>query len=176
MSTENFKVYVLQKCVPQFVSQLHNADTKMADLRTKGDLSCLNDPNPLQYTLQKWDILCNHPLVGAGHLTGALLHLKGVIRSRPIDWCSLTHWGMNKMTIILQMTFYMQLVEWKSVFSINISLKFAPVVSIDNMSTLVQVMVWSQRGDKPLPDPMLIHIYVAIRRHQTRVNSQIVTI
>ena len=38
---------------------------------------------------------------------------------------------------------------------ILISLKFAPNGVIDNKATLVQVMAWRRKGDKPLPDPML---------------------
>ena len=35
------------------------------------------------------------------------------------------------------------------------SLKFDLEGSIDNKSTLVQVMVWQETGAKPLPEPML---------------------
>ena len=38
---------------------------------------------------------------------------------------------------------------------IKISLKFVPKDLIDNYSTLVQVMAWCRRGNKPLPEPML---------------------
>ena len=38
---------------------------------------------------------------------------------------------------------------------IRISLKFVPRSQIDDKSALVQVMAWRQRGDKPLPEPML---------------------
>ena len=38
---------------------------------------------------------------------------------------------------------------------IQISLKFVPRIVIDNKPALVQVMAWCQRGNKPLPEPML---------------------
>ena len=38
---------------------------------------------------------------------------------------------------------------------IQISMKFVPRSPIDNKPALVQVMAWSQRGDKPLPKPTL---------------------
>ena len=34
--------------------------------------------------------------------------------------------------------------------------KFVPCSPIDYKPALVQVMVWRLRGDKPLPEPMLI--------------------
>ena len=37
----------------------------------------------------------------------------------------------------------------------KISLKFVLESSIDNKSSLVQVMAWCQAGAKPLPDPMM---------------------
>ena len=37
----------------------------------------------------------------------------------------------------------------------QILLKFADEVPIDNKSSLVQVVAWHQTGDKPLPEPML---------------------
>ena len=49
--------------------------------------------------------------------------------------------------------------------SIKISLKFVPKGSIDNKSALVQVMVWRQTGDKPLPEPMMIQFTDAYMRH-----------
>ena len=38
---------------------------------------------------------------------------------------------------------------------IQISLKFVPRSPIDNKPALIQVMAWCQRGDEPLPEPML---------------------
>ena len=38
---------------------------------------------------------------------------------------------------------------------IRISLKFVPRSPIDNKPTLVQIMAWHQRSDKPLPELML---------------------
>ena len=39
-----------------------------------------------------------------------------------------------------------------------ISPNFVPRSPTDSESALVQVMAWRQRGDKPLPDPILMHI------------------
>ena len=38
---------------------------------------------------------------------------------------------------------------------IRISLKYVPKGPIDNKPAWVQVMVWRQTGDMPLPEPML---------------------
>ena len=40
--------------------------------------------------------------------------------------------------------------------SIKISLKFVPKDPINNISTLVQIMVWRCSGDKPLSEPMMV--------------------
>ena len=40
--------------------------------------------------------------------------------------------------------------------SIQISLKFVPKVSIDNIPALLQIMVWRRSGDKPLSEPMMV--------------------
>ena len=40
----------------------------------------------------------------------------------------------------------------------RISLKFVPKVRINNIPTLVQIMVWRQPGDKPLSEPMMVSL------------------
>ena len=42
--------------------------------------------------------------------------------------------------------------------SLNISLKFVPRGSINNIPTLVQVMAWRRPGDKPLSEPMMVRL------------------
>ena len=49
--------------------------------------------------------------------------------------------------------------------SIQFSLKFVAKCTIDNKSTLVQVMAWLQTGDKPLPETMLTQFTDAYMRH-----------
>ena len=48
---------------------------------------------------------------------------------------------------------------------IQISLKFVPWSPIDNKAALVQVMAWHQRGDKPLPEPMVTQFTDAYMQH-----------
>ena len=48
---------------------------------------------------------------------------------------------------------------------ILISLKFVPMSPIDNMSALVQVMVWCWTGSKPLPEPILTKFTDAYMQH-----------
>ena len=40
--------------------------------------------------------------------------------------------------------------------SIKISLKFVPMVPINNIAALVQIMAWRRPGDKPLSEPMMV--------------------
>ena len=41
---------------------------------------------------------------------------------------------------------------------INISLKYVPMVLIDNILSLVQIMAWRQPGDKPLSEAMIVRL------------------
>ena len=67
----------------------------------------------------------------------------------------LTHWGRDKMTIVIQTTFWMFLNEnvW---ISSKISLKFIPKGPINNILALVQIMDWCRSGDKPLSEPTMV--------------------
>ena len=50
-------------------------------------------------------------------------------------------------------------------FLIQISLEFVHKGPIDDKRALVKVMTWRRTGDKPLTDPMLTQMNVAISRH-----------
>ena len=52
--------------------------------------------------------------------------------------------------------------------SIRISLKFVPKGQIDNKSAYVHVMACRQKGDKPLPEPMLTQFTDAYMPHLGR--------
>ena len=78
------------------------------------------------------------------------------VESRVPTTSYLTHHPMDKMDAILADDIF------KCIFlnennrtAIKISLKFVPRSPIDNKPALVQVMAWYQRGDKPLPEPVL---------------------
>ena len=49
---------------------------------------------------------------------------------------------------------------------LNVPLKFVPIVPIDNIPSLVQIMAWRRPGDKPLSEPMVLslltHIYASL--------------
>ena len=44
--------------------------------------------------------------------------------------------------------------------SLDISLKFVPKVRINNIPALVQIMAWRRPGDKPLSEPMIVHLCI----------------
>ena len=52
--------------------------------------------------------------------------------------------------------------------STNISLKFVPKGPINNIPALVQIIAWRRPGNKPLPEPMMVHIpmHICITRPQ----------
>ena len=69
----------------------------------------------------------------------------------------LSHLRLDKMVAILaDNNFKCIFLNQNDRMLIQISLKFVPRSPIDNKLTLVQVMAWRRRGDKPLPKPMLI--------------------
>ena len=53
--------------------------------------------------------------------------------------------------------------------SIEISLKFVPNGSINNIPSLVQIMAWRRPGDKPLPEPMIVRLPTHICVIQTQL-------
>ena len=44
----------------------------------------------------------------------------------------------------------------------KISLKFVPMVQINNIPALVQIMAWRRPGDKPLSEPMMVSLLTHI--------------
>ena len=78
-----------------------------------------------------------------------------------------TRLPMDKMVIILaDDNFNCIFLNENDRIPIWISHKFVARSPIDNKPALVQVMAWSRRGDKPLPEPMLTQFTDAYMRHQ----------
>ena len=46
--------------------------------------------------------------------------------------------------------------------SFKISLKFVPMVPINNIPALVQILAWRRSGDKPLSEPMMVSLLMHI--------------
>ena len=59
--------------------------------------------------------------------------------------------------------------------SLKILLKFVPRVLINNISTLVQMMIWRRLDNTPLSEPMMVclltHIYASLGLNELRVAS-----
>ena len=60
----------------------------------------------------------------------------------------------------------MHFLVWKCMHLIKISLKFVPMVRINNIPALVQIMAWRRIGDKPLSEPMMVNLLTHIPRPQ----------
>ena len=83
----------------------------------------------------------------------------------------LTHWGWDKMTTILQMTFSINFSEWKLVcFDTNLN-EISSQGPIDKKSALVQMMGWHWTGNKPLSEPMLTQYLDIFISRKTLINS-----
>ena len=54
--------------------------------------------------------------------------------------------------------------------AIKMSPKFVPKGQIDNIPTLVQIMAWRQKGDKPLPEQMPTLFTSAHMRHKGEIS------
>ena len=65
---------------------------------------------------------------------------------------------------------YISLSEYDRI-PICISLKIIPKSPIDNKPSLVQVMAWRRKGDKPLPELMLTQVTDAYMRHSGKMSS-----
>ena len=84
----------------------------------------------------------------------------------------LTHWGLNIMANILQMTF-------SNIFSMNawslirISLTYIPKGPIVKKSALVQVMAWRRTGDKPLSEAVLTKTHDAIGHSELTLDTRL---
>ena len=102
---------------------------------------------------------------------GNLTAFWGLIYNQPpgtqtanANW--LTHLPLEKMAAILADNIFKRVFLNENVrILIQISLKFVPEGSIDNKPASVQVMAWRHTDNKPLPEPMLTQICVAIWRH-----------
>ena len=53
---------------------------------------------------------------------------------------------------------------------------FFPMSLINNKPKLVQVMVWHQTGNKPLPEPMLTQVINTYMWHQGKMNHQVIVV
>ena len=86
----------------------------------------------------------------------------------------LTHWGLDKMEAISQMTFsstfsLMKMFEFRFIKSwIKSSLKFVPKGQINNTPALVPIMACRRPGDKPLSEPMMVSLltHICVTRPQ----------
>ena len=56
------------------------------------------------------------------------------------------------------------------IISIEISLQFVPMVRINNIPALVQIMAWHRPGDKPLSGPVMVCLTDAYRRHSASMS------
>ena len=81
----------------------------------------------------------------------------------------LTHWCRPPLG---RRHFQMQFVYENRLISLKISLNVVPKGPIDNKSSLVPVMAWCRKGDKPLREPMITQSSDAYMRHSAQwVNS-----
>ena len=57
--------------------------------------------------------------------------------------------------------------------SIKISLKFVPMGPMNNITALVQIMVWCRLGDKPLSEPMMFNLltHICVTQPQWNPNT-----
>ena len=80
----------------------------------------------------------------------------------------LTHWGWEKWPTFRRRHFRSVFFNVNIWISIAISLKFVPGGQIDDILTLVQIMVWRPPGDKSLSGPMMTSIltHICVTRPQ----------
>ena len=74
------------------------------------------------------------------------------------------------MDAISQTTFSSAFLNENILILIQISLKFVPKGSINNILALVQIMAWRRTGDKPLSEPMMTQFNDAYMRHSASMS------
>ena len=79
----------------------------------------------------------------------------------------LTHWGRDKMAVILKCIFLNENVS----IAIKISLKFVPKGQINNIPALIQTMAWRRPGVKPLSEPMMVSLPTHIPQHACHISN-----
>ena len=78
----------------------------------------------------------------------------------------LTPWGRDKMAIIFADDIFICIFFNENIWiSIKMSLKFVPKGPINNISALVQIMDWHQKGGKPISEPMTAYFTGVYIRH-----------
>ena len=95
--------------------------------------------------------------------------LFAMIRSFCFGFNLLTHWDWDKMASIGQTTFlnafsYMKMYKFQLRFHWNLF----PKGPINNITALVQIMVWRRPGDKPLSESMMVSLltHICVSRPQ----------
>ena len=81
----------------------------------------------------------------------------------------LTHWGRGNIDAVSQTTFSNAFFfNENCCILIEISLKYARKVPIDNNPALVKIMAWRRPGDKPLSEPMMCSLptHICVTRPQ----------
>ena len=58
------------------------------------------------------------------------------------------------------------------IIMIKISLKFVPMVRINNTPALVPILDWRRPGDKPLSGPMMVYLTDPYMRHSASMSQQ----
>ena len=86
-----------------------------------------------------------------------------------ITFTCITHWGRDKMDAISQKTFSCA-ISWMKMyeFRLKFHLECFPKGPINNIPSLVQIMVWRRPGDKPLSEAMMVDLptHVCVTRPQ----------
>ena len=81
----------------------------------------------------------------------------------------LTHWGRDKMAVILQTTLFKCIfLNENDRIAIKMSLTIVPKGPINNIPASVQIMAWRRPGNKPLSEPTMARLpmHVCITRPQ----------
>ena len=87
-------------------------------------------------------------------------------------WIQLTHWGLNKISTDFQMTFSN---AFSPLESLGYDLNFTNFIKIQFSVLIVVGIGCGWTDDKPLPEPKMTQICVALWHHQATINWLIIT-
>ena len=80
-------------------------------------------------------------------------------------FCISTHWGRDKMAAIFAYAVFIRIFLNKNCVLIPISLKCVPNAWLYKTPALVQIIAWRRKGDKPLPEPMIMSLITDAYMH-----------
>ena len=130
----------------------------------------------VRFATMYWKLWTSATDLLSGHICVCLCYKAkcwyvGIILKRWWGYMCWTHWGRDMMAATMaDDIFRCNFVNKNVLIWIKHWLNSVHMGSIDNKSSLIQVMAWHQTCDKPLPEQMMVQFNDAYMRHPTSMS------